>query len=72
MRVFELFAGTGSVGNAIKDKGWEVVLLDGDMDADIRTGTAAYHGSSGWVVSLVALWSLMTGKRSKRNTHGIR
>ena len=37
MRVLELLAVTGSVGNAFKDKGWEMVSLDRDMHADIRT-----------------------------------
>ena len=37
MRVLELFSGTGSVGNVCKRLGCEVVSLDRDMDADIRT-----------------------------------
>ena len=37
MRLLELFAGTGSVGNVFKEHGWEVVSLDRDMPADIQT-----------------------------------
>lgn len=37
MKVLELFAGTGSVGKVCKELGFEVVSLDKDMEADIRT-----------------------------------
>ena len=37
MRVLELFSGTGSVGDVCKRLGCEVVSLDRDMEADIRT-----------------------------------
>lgn len=36
MKVLELFAGTGSVGNVFKEHGWTVLSLDRDMPADIR------------------------------------
>ena len=36
MKVLELFAGTGSVGEVFKEHGWEVLSLDRDMPADIR------------------------------------
>ena len=37
MRVLELFSGTGSVGNVCKALGMDVVSLDRDMPADIRS-----------------------------------
>jgi len=36
MKLLELFAGTGSVGNVARLMGMEVVSLDRDMDADIK------------------------------------
>ena len=37
MRMLELFSGTGSVGNVARRRGWEVISLDRDMAANIRT-----------------------------------
>ena len=37
MHVLELFSGTGSVGNVCRARGMDVVSLDRDMPADIRT-----------------------------------
>ena len=37
MRVLALFSGTGSVGNVCKALGMDVVSLDRDMPADIRS-----------------------------------
>ena len=37
MKLLELFSGTGSVGNVAKNFGIEVVSLDRDMNADIKT-----------------------------------
>ena len=37
MRVLEQFSGTGSVGNVCKALGMDVVSLDRDMPADIRS-----------------------------------
>ena len=37
MKVLELFSGTGSVGNTCREFGFEVISLDRDMEADIKT-----------------------------------
>ena len=36
MRLLDLFAGTGSIGNVGKEMGWDVISLDRDMEADIK------------------------------------
>ena len=37
MRLLELFSGTGSVGKVARELGFEVISLDRDMEADIKT-----------------------------------
>ena len=37
MRLLELFSGTGSVGNVAKNMGFEIISLDMDMEATIKT-----------------------------------
>ena len=37
MKVLELLSGTGSVGNTCREFGFEVISLDRDMEADIKT-----------------------------------
>ena len=36
MKLLDLFAGTGSIGNVGKEMGWDVISLDRDMEADIK------------------------------------
>ena len=36
-KILELFSGTGSVGQVFKAKGWDVISLDKDMEATIKT-----------------------------------
>ena len=37
MRLLELFSGTGSVGNVARNMGFEIISLDMDMEATIKT-----------------------------------
>ena len=37
MRLLELFSGAGSVGNVAKNMGFEIISLDMDMEATIKT-----------------------------------
>ena len=37
MKLLELFSGTGSVGKVAKTSGYDVISLDRDMKADIKT-----------------------------------
>ena len=46
MRMLELFSGTGSVGNVARRRGWEVISLDRDMEADIKTDIMDWDFSS--------------------------
>ena len=43
MRVLELFSGTRSVGNVCKAHGIDVVSMDRDMPADIRSDIMDWH-----------------------------
>ncbi|MFM7978490.1 MAG: hypothetical protein ACKPKO_04165 [Candidatus Fonsibacter sp.] len=42
--MLELFSGTGSVGNVCKAFGMDVVSLDRDMPADMRTNIMDWVG----------------------------
>ena len=37
LKLLELFSGTGSVGRAFAEKGWEVISLDSDPQQHTRT-----------------------------------
>ena len=57
MRVLELFSGTGSVGDVCKRLGCEVVSLDRDMEADIRTDIMDWDYRSYPPGSFDVIWS---------------
>ena len=57
MRVLELFSGTGSVGGVCKRLGCEVVSLDRDMEADIRTDIMDWDYRSYPPGSFDVIWS---------------
>ena len=46
--MLELFSGTGSVGKVFKEAGWEVVSLDRDAAADIRTDVRQWDYKSAY------------------------
>ena len=73
MRVLELFSGTGSVGNVCKRLGCEVVSLDRDMDADIRTDIMDWDYRSYPPGYFDVVWSSPPcTERSRAKTVGVR
>ena len=57
MRVLELFSGAGSAGDVCKRLGCDVVSLDRDMDADIRTDIVDWDYRSCPPGSFDVIWS---------------
>ena len=57
MRVLKLFSGTGSVGDVCKRLGCEVVSLNRDMEADVRTDVMDWDYRSYPPGSFDVIWS---------------
>ena len=73
MRVLELFSGTGSVGDVCKRLGCEVVSLDRDMEADIRTDVMDWDYRTYPPGSFDVIWSSPPcTEYSRAKTTGVR
>ena len=73
MRVLELFSGAGSVGDVCKRLGCEVVSLDRDMEADIRTDIMEWDYRSYPTGSFDVIWSSPPcTEHSRAKTIGVR
>ena len=61
MKLLELFSGTGSVGRAFAEKGWEVISLDSDprTDATIHEDILKWDYSTYPPGHFDAIWALV-------------